>query len=208
MTPDGTARTLVSWRDIQVFCINHNKPLSSDARPDVTETFFEPDPSLSEQLSLPDKPSETSQTVSDSAVRLSELQQQVTELSAQLTLASTTLEASRAAHQREVSLLEERIRELKAGHSREVSSLQEELTARRGEASEMRQTAERQQQREAALRWQTATMKGERDQALAELVSWSGAGWFRRMLGRPRIPETSEPESTENPILLELKHKD
>ena len=125
------------------------------------------------------------------------------------------MSATEGARRREVEQLEARITELKSviarlteAHQREVRVLTEELVARRGEASEARAAAEAQRQREAALRWQTAVMKGERDLALTELMSWSGAGWFRRMLGRPRIPKASEPESTENPILLELQHKD
>ncbi len=136
-------------------------------------------------------------------------------LRAEVARLSTLLSATEGARRREVEQLEARITELKSviarlteAHQREVRVLTEELVARRGEASEARAAAEAQRQREAALRWQTAVMKGERDLALTELMSWSGAGWFRRMLGRPRIPKASEPESTENPILLELQHKD
>ncbi len=68
----------------------------------------------------------------------------------------------------------------------------------------MRQTAERQQQREAALRWQTATMKGERDHALTELKTWSGSSWLQRLIGRPRLPAVSEPIATKQPTLLDV----
>ncbi len=82
---------------------------------------------------------------------------------------------------------------LQAGHAREVPVLTDELVARRSEAAEARQAAEAQRQREGALRWQAATLKGERDQALGELQTWAGSGWLRRLMGQPRlgVDETS-----------------
>jgi TolA-binding protein len=118
------------------------------------------------------------------------------------------LEATRSAHRREVSLLEARIAELKDSHRREVTNLQDELTARRGEASEMRQAAERQQQREAALRWQTATMKGERDSAITELRIWSGSSWYQRLMSRPRLPAASGALTTNQPALFDVTSHD
>lgn len=208
--PDGSVRTLVSWRDVETFCINHNRPLSSDNPSDLSETSSDTCPTLSEDVFEPN--SILSETVSDRSEGLSDAVSdrvgQVSELTTQLTQLSATLEATRSAHRREVSLLEARIAELKDSHRREVTNLQDELTARRGEASEMRQAAERQQQREAALRWQTATMKGERDSAITELRIWSGSSWYQRLMSRPRLPAASGALTTNQPALFDVTSHD
>ena len=162
-----------------------------------------------------DSPGVVSDTVSDSPRQETiSLQAKVSRLSAQLQAAEDALQTARASHHREIALMEARLAEmvarigdLQVAHSREIEGLREELVARRGEASEARAAAEAQRQREAALRWQTAAMKGERDQALAELVSWSGAGWLRRMLSKPRIPEAQDPGKAEDLYLLEVLPK-
>lgn len=103
-----------------------------------------------------------------------------------------------------------RISELQASHEQLVEGLRAELAARRGEASEMRQAAERQQQREAALRWQTATNKRERDFAIAALGELQGASMWKRLTWRPPALElTDSIQGPETSIaVVELSQKE
>ena len=232
---DGSARVLFSWADVVAFCVSRQKSLPPGTltyKPDdsLSDALAAPvghgvghdgggaivsdSPGVVSDA-VTDSPGVVSDTVSDSPRQETiSLQAKVSRLSAQLQAAEDALQTARASHHREIALMEARLAEmvarigdLQVAHSREIEGLREELVARRGEASEARAAAEAQRQREAALRWQTAAMKGERDQALAELVSWSGAGWLRRMLSKPRIPEAQDPGKAEDLYLLEVLPK-
>ena len=102
--------------------------------------------------------------------------------------------------------MEARIAELQAANEQQLASheqqmlrLVSELTARRDEATQMRQASERQQQREALLRWKTATTERERDFAVAALGELQKASVWQRLTWRAPALELTDSAAAADP---------
>lgn len=125
--------------------------------------------------------------------------------------ATSQLRNERIAHQRELHRLESLLGQQSQDHRAQREELLTELRARRTEAQEARAAAERQRQREAALRWQAGELRAQRDQSVALLQEWRQAGALKRLFSRPpaALPGAeeppTEPQATTRPVIVEIE---